>query len=134
MNENRKHLIEAGCYEGYLWYSDQASPVIYDGDNKLTHLELDDESNPFVVEGQLYDREKDLSYSIRYADGRYTVAVCTHEERTSAADCRQEYYLRKRMDGRVLCLLELWQEEADQACANMNVLRLKRIVFNGFKK
>ena len=134
MSELKKTKIKEGIYEGYLWFSDQPSPQVYECPECLSELELDDASNPFIVEGQLYDCSQGLSYSIRYGDGHYLVSSCTLVEREAAHACREEFYLTKRMGGKVICLQELWQEEEDEYCAGMKVLQLKRIVFKGFKK
>ena len=48
--------IKINKCEGYLWWSDQQKPKIYDG-NTLD-ICLDETKNPFVVEGQLYDKEE----------------------------------------------------------------------------
>lgn len=47
-----KTVIEKAKYEGYVWRSDEKAPVVYMGDAGM-ELVLDDEENPFVVEGNL---------------------------------------------------------------------------------
>lgn len=47
--------IEKSKYQGYLWYSDQKEPKVFN--NELFELEIADNENPFIVEGQLYDEE-----------------------------------------------------------------------------
>lgn len=63
--------IEKSKYQGYLWYSDQKEPKVFN--NELFELEIADNENPFIVEGQLYDEENRASISIKYVDGNYIV-------------------------------------------------------------
>jgi CRISPR type III-associated protein (TIGR04423 family) len=46
--------LEKAIYTGYLWYSDQQNPQVYN-DNKENAFAFDEQSNPFVVEGYLTD-------------------------------------------------------------------------------
>lgn len=130
MNEN-KHSIKQGTYEGYLWYSDQKAPEVYDSQNPLKELQLDDISNPFVVEGQLFDADSKTSYSIKYVDGRYLIGKY---DTADSVVCKTECYLGKRMGGKVLQFREYWEEVPDDCCCGMGVLKLDKVVFVGFKK
>lgn len=51
-----KHTIKRTAYQGYLWYSDEQIPKVFD--NEEVELELDDTANPFIVEGQLYEYDR----------------------------------------------------------------------------
>ena len=66
-----KHTIKRTAYQGYLWYSDEQIPKVFD--NEEVELELDDTANPFIVEGQLYDMTEDRSISIKFIDGKYII-------------------------------------------------------------
>lgn len=50
-------------YDGYLWYSDQKTPEVFE-QKAWDESMLDENVNPFVIEGQLYDSENLVSYSI----------------------------------------------------------------------
>ena len=65
--------IKINKCEGYLWWSDQQKPKVYQ--DELIDICLDEAKNPFVVEGQLYDEENKESYSIKYVDGQYLINI-----------------------------------------------------------
>ena len=119
--------------EGYLWWSDQQNPQIYH-DEKLD-ICLEETQNPFVVEGQLYDEEKKKSYSIKYVDGKYLINIYkVEDEDFTNPDNETKYYLSNRMGDRWLKFLRYWEPKADPNCEGMNVLKLTKNVFIGFKK
>ena len=133
--------IEINSCQGYLWRSDKDAPEVFT-DEKVKR-EFDDTENPFVVEGQLYDTENSMSYSIRYVDGQYLVG----RYKVEAADlankeneiCR---YLSNRMDNRWLRFLQYWEvkvnddkeEKNNGGGKAMPVLELTKTVFIGFEE
>ena len=64
---------------GYLWWSNQESPELFEGEDII--ITLDEKSNPFIIEGQLcgtIDNEQEgtkrtISCSIKYVDGKYLI-------------------------------------------------------------
>lgn len=128
--------IEGNKMEGYLWYSDQDVPIVYDGTE--VSLELNDSDNPFVIEGQLYDTEKDISYSIKYVDGKYLKKEYPKDFKDKdlfGCEITEKSYISNRMNGRVLCFNETWRpSESDTLCEGMSVLQPAELVFVGFKK
>ena len=50
--------------------SDATHPVVYNPARPID-ITLDENDNPFVIEGELYDASKGESITIRYADGKY---------------------------------------------------------------
>ena len=76
--------IENARYQGYLWYSDQRQPEVYLGKTSVAELILDESKNPFIIEGNLYDAERQLSISIRFVDGKYIVT--RYDLNTTSAD------------------------------------------------
>lgn len=127
-----QHTISKAKYEGYLWQSDQTAPRVLDGTVE-EELTFNDGENPFVVEGQLWDREHSCSVSIRYTDGQYYV-----KETVLLPAQMQEpvlTYMPHRMpEIKGLNFLRLWKEEEDSLCENMPVLTLYDTVFVGFEK
>ena len=119
--------------EGYLWWSDQEEPEIYDG--KGLDVSLDEKKNPFVVEGQLYDKEEKESYSIKYADGQYLINTYKVEagDFTNKGN-ETKNFLSNRMGGRWLEFLQYWEEKKDENCMGMPVLTFTKNVFVGFKE
>lgn len=125
--------IKISKCEGYLWWSDKQEPKIYDGD--VLDITLDETNNPFVVEGQLYDKEENMSYSIKYVDGQYLINICKVENRDFMnKDNELKSFLSNRMGGRWLKFLRYWEEKEDENCMKMPVLTFTKNVFVGFKK
>ena len=119
--------------EGYLWWSDQQSPHVYQ--SEALDICLDENKNPFVIEGQLYDKESCKSYSIKYVDGQYLINVYKVEEQDLASSNNElKTFLSNRMDGRWLKFLRYWEEKEDENCSNMPVLTFTKNVFVGFKE
>lgn len=119
--------------EGYLWWSDQQIPRVYQDES--LDICLDDSKNPFVVEGQLYDKECLKSYSIKYVDGQYFVNIYKVDEQDFVnPDNELKTFLSNRMDGRWLKFLRYWEEKEDENCMGMPVLTFTKNVFVGFKE
>ncbi len=144
MNEK----IEEARYEGYLWWSDGKTPVVYDGTVPVA-LQLDDAANPFVIEGNLWDADRRVSIYIRYVDGRHIVrrTMVTDDEwqgiddkrldasgagKRPVATTRKEYIAHRIPGVSALRFLQYWEAEADGACEGMAALQPKRLVFVGF--
>lgn len=118
---------------GYLWWSDQEDPEICNGKEK--DLCLDEAKNPFVVEGQLYDKVEKKSYSIKYVDGQYHINIFNVEANDlDNPDNEKKCYLSNRMGGKWVKFLRYWEEEEDPDCEGMKVLKLTKNVFIGFKE
>lgn len=126
--------IQGNKVEGYLWYSDRDKPVVYDGVD-LT-LDLNDEDNPFIIEGQLYDRNSEKSYCIKYVDGRYFLKRYSADKIKSDSKCevKDKYFQSHCMNEKVLHFKEVWEEEQDALCCGMEVLQPGKLVFVGFRK
>ena len=117
--------------EGYLWMSNQEKPKVYQA--KPLEVNLDEQSNPFIVEGQLYDLEKKESYSIKYVDGRYLICIHKVEPAKTGQVIEETNYLSNRMSNLWLNFLRYWEEKTDENCMGMPVLTLTKSVFVGFK-
>jgi CRISPR type III-associated protein (TIGR04423 family) len=123
--------IKINKCEGYLWWSDQQKPRVYQ--DELIDICLDEAKNPFVVEGQLYDEENKESYSIKYVDGKYHInKYKVNESDLINQDNEVKSYLSNRMDDRWLKFLRYWEEKEDENCMGMPVLTLTKNVFIGF--
>lgn len=140
--------IEAANYVGYLWYSNEKEPKVFDGNEMVPEINLDEKKNPFIIEGNLWDGDGRKSIMIRYVDGEYIVRITkVNEEELKGISSSQVYgsknhpattrkdYLAHRI-GRVKCLsfLQYWKAEADDMCEGMQVLRPSKLVFIGFDK
>ena len=119
-------------YEGYLWWSDQQKAEVFLGEKPI---ELPKElTNPFIIEGNLWDRANETSYLIRFIDGQYLVYKF---ELNGIPDERitPHEYLPNRMPGiDKLIFKEVWEEKPDELCNNFEVLKPAFIAFIGFEK
>lgn len=123
--------IQINKCEGYLWWSDQQKPKVYQ--DELIDICLDETENPFVVEGLLYDEENKESYSVKYVDGLYLINKYKVDESDFInIDNEEKSYLSNRMDDRWLKFLNYWEEKKDANCMGMPVLTLTKNVFIGF--
>ena len=124
--------IEKSRYEGYIWYSDRQQPNLIEPNNDFG-LEIAENGNPFVIEGQLFDRANKLSISIKYVDGKYITKQLLLTNFVSMRYENKEYYAN-RMNGRKLYFRQYWQAEPDALCEGMEVLQPAELIFVGFKK
>jgi hypothetical protein len=95
--------IEQAKYSGYLWYSDKTTPDIIEKDFSL---EINSNTNPFIIEGQLFDGTN--SISIKYVDGSYYVNKTTVDKNNSSDDIE---FISHRMKGKKLVFTQLWVEK-----------------------
>jgi CRISPR type III-associated protein (TIGR04423 family) len=119
-------------YEGYLWWSDKSEPEMYLGDKPI---DLPKEvTNPFIIEGNLWDKANKTSYLIRFINGEYW--VYKFELKGISKDLITEHkYLPNRMPENIkkLKFKEVWEEQSDDFCGNFKVLKPAYIAFVGFK-
>lgn len=125
--------IEKSIYEGYLWYSNEKEPKVLNEEE--FELEISDNKNPFVIEGQLFDADRMLSISIKYVDGEY---ICNSYNVDSLDfnrnNIEKKVFHSNRMKGYKLQFLQYWMEKEDDLCEGMKVLRPTKSVFVGFIK
>lgn len=57
-------------FEGYYWYSDQASPVVIIDERVEQKIFTD---LPFIVEANFYARKENTSISVKHIDGKYLI-------------------------------------------------------------
>ena len=120
-------------YEGYLWWSDEQEPRVYPGTKPIEWPV--EGNNPFIIEGNLWDKATETSYLIRFIDGEYW--VYKFELKGISKDLITEHkYLPNRMPEKIkkLKFKEVWKEQPDELCNNFNVLKPAFIAFVGFEK
>jgi len=118
--------IEKSKYQGYLWYSDNKEPQVLN--NEVFELEIADNANPFVIEGQLFDGQK--SISIKYVDGKYYVNTYDLDDLDGVK--QEQMFFSHRMGDRKLYFKQFWQPVNDEQCEGMQVLQPAELVFVGF--
>lgn len=117
-------------FQGYIWMSDKSSPRVVSALSE--ELKLDDSSNPFIVEAQLFDTQNQISYSVKYVDGKH---LCKDYPLAAMGDeYTDKEFISNRIDGvSKLKFRQYWREEKDELCENMKVLLPSEFVFVGFK-
>lgn len=144
-----------GKFEGYLWESDKQAPEVYYGEKLLLSYTFDNETNPFIIEGQLFDAQTGLSVSIKYVDGEYKIkkyyidnpesnhpsffSIVKDDEGEKKVEIHCEvkelhYKSNSQLKGHDLHFYELWEEKTDLLCCKMKVLEATKVIFAGFEK
>jgi CRISPR type III-associated protein (TIGR04423 family) len=121
-------------YEGYLWMSDAKKPQT---DSFDKWLNIADNNNPFIVEGQLYSEEVKKSYSIKYVDGKHIVVeydLNKIPDNWISEDSDVKKFIPNRL-GKVSKVLfrQYWKPEKDELCEGMETLVPAAYVFVGFE-
>lgn len=127
--------IRKGKYEGYLWWSNSTKPEVLI-DKEFEELVLDENTLPFIIEGQLYEKTSKTSYSIRYIDGNYYV-VMTEISADDLLKGDVKHFLSHRMDGiGRLVFIQYWDvaEDTDNLCEGMPTQVPGKLVFCGFEQ
>lgn len=125
--------IEQGKYQGYIWKSNADEPIVFNG---VSFTEsLDPIQNPFIIEGQLYDADRSISYSIRYMDGRYIILRwdLKIDFQGEDFDYTEKEAVPYRMKSGKLLFRQYWKAESDKLCEGMKALNPYAQVFVGFK-
>lgn len=131
MEKTDKVIIPQGKYSGYIWDSNKKQPLVL---NQVMSdkLEFSASDNPFVVESQLYDVEKKISYSFKYVDGKYLFMKYEMDHLIGSFVTKQYIASFNNAPG-LLVFRQYWREELDEQCS-MNTLRPKEFIFVGFKE
>lgn len=143
-NEHKLTDIDPGQnYQGYLWWSNASSPQVYQ--NQQLPEWPDEKVNPFIVEGQLYNKSNNKSYSIRFVDGNYLINFFDLNELKEFEFIDKKYLPNRFPDGiQKLCFKEFWRPVKDKLCGSkigeenekefegMDVLQPAEVVFVGF--
>jgi len=144
--------IKNGKYEGWIWESDKLNPHVIDTSSDLeTQLQakgiafqlndnditFDDNKNPFVIEGMLWNAETKTSVSIKYVDGKHIIN--THEVKEEDLKGSETASVKMFMTHRIkefksLKMLQYWEEKEDEKCLKFKSLQPGRLVFIGFNK
>jgi CRISPR type III-associated protein (TIGR04423 family) len=125
--------IPKSKYIGYLWQSDKEAPIfIQEIDSKK--YETDGvPNNPFIQEAYLFDKEKNISVSIKHSTGKYLIFQYKLDEIEAAEFETNIFLAHNKLPGNLL-FNEIWIPEKDENCAGLEVLCKKAVVFVGFDK
>lgn len=121
--------------EGYVWMSDAKSPYILNQNKWVDEVpdSVQEVSNPFVIESLLYDSTKELSYYIKYVDGKYVFK--SFEIKGLGDNYVEDSYIAAfdNAPGKLI-MRQYWTNEPDEMCNNFDVLQPSAWAFVGFKK
>ena len=121
--------IPALSYEGYLWYSDNKSPLIINGDFKSNLLsEL-----PFVIEGNLWAEKEKLSISIKHINGAYLISPFSLNT-IDNLDSKSKKFLSSIVNFTQYKIYQHWESDENENCENMLVAKPLWFAFVGFIK
>jgi CRISPR type III-associated protein (TIGR04423 family) len=122
--------IEKSNYTGYLWYSNKKEPEVFCM-NELER-ELDDNANPFVIEGWLTDGN--ISHYIKYVNGNHIIKsfdLADLEKRYSSVE---KTFVPSFKGFKEMIFKQYWRPVVDENCEGMEVLQPAEFVFTGFNR
>ena len=132
-------------YQGYIWLSDASKPIVLNNE-KIEKVLVDNEEidltpffenniNPFIIEGQLFDEKNKRSFSIKNVDGEMIVVEYDESDLKVDRDSKSYEFVpnsRMGLGDRKLKFLQKWEVEPNADCENMDVLVPAGLVFLGF--
>ncbi len=116
-------------YEGYIWLSNEKKPFILP-DESFDFSTV--EANPFVVEALLFDKSENKSIHVQHT-GEYQIFEYDLSKLEKSNYVEKEYLPHRLKDVKNVLFKQIWLPEKDDNCAGFEVLKLKAIVFCGFK-
>lgn len=131
---NIKEIPTNNYYTGYLWLSDNQEPCIYVNQqlDDVIKKSMDDNANPFIIEGQLFDGV--FSYSIKYVDGEHKVSKYNVKEECANGYTKLHHFKgSSKLKGHNLLFYEIWKAVPDPICSQMEVFEAKAMIFGGFE-
>lgn len=118
------------AYEGYYWYSNKSKPEIADKLTKDIFTLF-----PFIVEGNFYSQEKEISISIKYIDGEYKVFQACLKDLPANQVTHEEYIAHDLEGVKKIKMIHFWTESGpDPLLEGMTTLFPAWQAFKGFKK
>lgn len=132
------NYLSGKSVEGYIWMSDSAYPICYDG--FVLDCSLFQSVNPFPIEVMLLVKESNESFVARYVDGNYIVVrkhLCDMEYTddiywASFNKCITPNGEKIKFEKKIR-MRQYWKEVLDIYCENMPVLQPAELVFVGFE-
>lgn len=126
-------------FEGYYWYSDATTPALLR--NELIDKSLLDENKlPFIIEGNFYNKDQQISLQIRNIDGIYKIFqydLTGHEPVTYLSNgfLKSEGFEKYQMvEAWAAVPDEIINEEKEYALAGMKTQKPAWSAFAGFTK
>lgn len=121
--------LYANEFEGYCWYSNAKTPTIVNG--KITSDIFSD--LPFIMEGNLFSPDAQISIQIKHIDGQYRIAKIDLKD-LDMKKCQKVPYHTKLENVDRYEMIEAWEEVEDPLMAGIKTLRPAWSAFAGFVK
>lgn len=118
--------------EGYIWWSDKSEPEIFLNTKAFTTPT--EGANPFIIEGNFWNKISETSYLIRFIDGEYLVYKFEFKDVDKKNITELDYLPHRMPEVEKLKFKEVWIDQPDINCLNFNVLKPAFIAFVGFIK
>jgi CRISPR type III-associated protein (TIGR04423 family) len=135
--------IKTREYQGYIWLSDQKEPNVYREAQEIDFSNHTENHNPFIIEALLYAKDEQISVTLKHT-GKYQI----HEidlKKYLDENLVDVPYLPHRLNEefkrnpkafkeiKKVNFKQLWLPESDENCEDMEVLKMKALVFTGFE-
>jgi|SRR5690606_18152299 len=118
-------------YVGYFWGSGDTEPILVD--NEYPDFTKKSDDSLFIQEGMLWNAEEGISIMINYTNKQHISRYqLSKEELAKTNDIM--IYESIRLKGRKVKFLQYWEEEKDEHCNNLPVLKMKAQIFIGFNE
>ncbi len=118
-------------YVGYFWGSGDTEPILVD--NEYPDFTKKSDDSLFIQEGMLWSQEEKMAIMITYTDKqRVNCYRLSDEDLAKTNDIM--IYESNRLDGKKLSFLQHWEEEKDEHCNKLPVLKMKAQIFIGFNQ
>lgn len=126
MRKNRTEILEyintLKGYEGYVQFS---------------HRPIDVEKDVFMGRDPKVEDESGFVYEAHFSDGQQSVAIRQLNDAwlvdaTKIADVEVETF--HGIGNLKITMAQIWESQSDVLCEDMQVMKLKKVVFAGFAK
>lgn len=115
-------------YEGYYWYSNSDKPVLNPKLSKEVFTNL-----PFIIEGNFYCAEKEISINIKNIDGNYQIFQAELNGIAVDQITKQEYLAHDLIGISKIKMIQYWKEsDPDPLLSDMTTLLPSWQAFAGF--
>ena len=118
-------------YQGYVQFShrpiDKTKDIFYDGKKVEVHNE-----DGFIYEAHFCNDIK--SISIRQLNDSWMIATTDIQNIKFSKDDTQTYLTDIKDFNYKVKMAQIWEAKKDNLCADMEVMKLQKVVFLGFEK
>jgi len=97
-------------YVGYYWYSDHIKPIVLQSEEFIATSIFNDPER-FVVEGNLYCPDEEISYQIKNIDGQYHIAEINLKGLLDTDNYKEiDYHTHDIKGFHKYSMIEAWEE------------------------